>query len=449
MHGYVRSRQFHVNARRSRPRQRGSVLVPSAAAWRQATQHPRHGGAARWCTNIYPRSLADATGDGVGDLEGIRAHLDHLAWLGVDALWLSPVFRSPMADFGYDVSDHCDIDPLFGTLADFDRLLADAHARGIRLLLDFVPNHTSDRHPWFVEARRARTGPRRGWYVWREPAPGGGPPNDWVAAFGRRPPAWTFDPTTGQYYLHLFLPEQPDLDWSNPAVETAMHDVLRFWLELHLVFELPAAVLTPWDAAAWRERIAHTLDTLEPIAAWPAWVLSNHDTPRHRTRFGSEARARAAAVLLLTLPGTPFLYAGEELGLEDAVVTPDRALDPGRRDGCRAPIPWTPAAERRNVGSLRADPTSILHLYRRLLAARRASPALRLGACRLLPAPDGVLASTRILGRDRRTVLVNFAAGERAYPLTGTVAVASDGRNEGRPYRGVLKADAAVIVSGA
>jgi alpha-glucosidase len=233
--------------------------------------------------------------------------------------------------------------------------------------------------------------------------------------------------------------------------------------ELHLVFELPAAVLTPWDAAAWRERIAHILDTLGPIDAWPTWVLSNHDTPRHRTRFGSEARARAAAVLLLTLPGTPFLYAGEELGLEDAVVTPDRALDPGGRDGSRAPIPWTAAAnhgwpavpwlpwppgpECRNVGSLRTDPTSILYLYRRLLAARRSSPALRLGICRLLPAPDGVLAYTRIVGHDRRTVVVNFAASERAYPLSGTVVVASDGRDEGRPYRGALDADAAVIVS--
>jgi len=180
---------------------------------------------------IYPRSFADATGDGVGDLAGIRGRLDHLAWLGVDALWLSPIFRSPMKDFGYDVADYCDVDPLFGTLADFDRLLAEAHARGMRVLLDWVPNHTSDQHPWFRASRASRESPKRAWYVWRDPAPGGGPPNNWLAAFPRGTPAWTFDAATGQYYLHLFLPEQPDLDWSNPDVRRAMHDVLRFWLE--------------------------------------------------------------------------------------------------------------------------------------------------------------------------------------------------------------------------
>src|SRR6185503_20433241 len=180
---------------------------------------------------IYPRSFADGNGDGVGDLAGIRRRLDHLAWLGVDAVWLSPIFRSPMADFGYDVSDYRDIDPLFGTLGGFDALLAEAHARGLRVLLDWVPNHTSDRHPWFIESRRSRTSPKRDWYVWRDPAPGGGPPNNWVAAFGAHPPAWTFDAATGQYYLHQFLAAQPDLDWSNPAVEAAMQAELRFWLD--------------------------------------------------------------------------------------------------------------------------------------------------------------------------------------------------------------------------
>ena len=494
---------------------------------------------------LYPRSFADADGDGIGDLEGIRRRLDHLAWLGVDALWLSPIYPSPMADFGYDVADYCDVDPRFGTLAGFDKLLAEAHARGLRVLLDWVPNHTSDRHPWFVESRASRTSPRRGWYVWRDPAPGGGPPNDWTAAFPSGTPAWTLDPATGQYYLHLFLPEQPDLDWSNPEVVRAMHAVLRFWLdrgvdgfrvdvvhalgkdprlpddppglagiphaalndhesthailralrrlmdgypgdrvlvgevwlllarthasyygcgdELHLVFELPLAVLTPWDAAAWRERIAHVAATHDPIGAWPTWVLSSHDVPRHRTRFGSEARARAAAVVLLTLRGTPFLYQGEELGLEDAEIPRERAVDPAGRDGCRAQIPWDaspghgwggaapwlpwpPEPERRNVETLRADPGSILHLYSRLLAARRASPALHRGACCLLGAPDGVLAYERSEGGDRRVVLVNLTGDEVPVTAAGMVEIASDGRGEGEPFRGVLGADQAVVL---
>jgi len=178
---------------------------------------------------IYPRSFMDANGDGVGDLEGIRRRLGHLSWLGVDALWLSPCFPSPMKDFGYDVADYCDIDPVFGTLADFDRLLAEAHARGLRVILDFVPNHTSDQHPWFQASRRSRDDPKRDWYVWRDPAPDGGPPNNWQSTFGG--PAWELDPATGQMYLHSFLKEQPDLDWRNPEVEAAMHDALRFWLD--------------------------------------------------------------------------------------------------------------------------------------------------------------------------------------------------------------------------
>jgi alpha-glucosidase len=178
---------------------------------------------------IYPRSFMDANGDGVGDLDGIRARLDHLAWLGVDAIWLSPIFPSPMADFGYDVSDYCAIDPVFGTLADFDRLLAEAHARGIRVILDWVPNHTSDAHAWFRESRASRANPKRDWYVWRDPLPGGAPPNNWQSIFGG--PAWQLDPATGQFYLHSFLVEQPDLNWRCPALVDAMHATLRFWLD--------------------------------------------------------------------------------------------------------------------------------------------------------------------------------------------------------------------------
>jgi alpha-glucosidase len=178
---------------------------------------------------IYPRSFMDANGDGTGDLQGIIARLDYLAWLGVDAIWISPIFPSPMADFGYDVANYVDVDPLFGSLADFDHLLAETHARGMKLLLDFVPNHTSDAHPWFVAARSGRENPKRNWYIWRDPAANGGPPNNWTSFFGGD--AWTFDPATGQYYLHLFDPKQPDLNWRNPAVRTAMYDALRFWLD--------------------------------------------------------------------------------------------------------------------------------------------------------------------------------------------------------------------------
>jgi alpha-glucosidase len=178
---------------------------------------------------IYPRSWADGDGDGIGDLPGVTARLDHLAWLGVDALWLSPIYPSPMADFGYDVADHADVDSLLGSLADFDELVAAAHGRGLRVILDFVPNHTSDRHDWFIASRSARDDPRRDWYVWRDPAADGGPPNNWRSRFGGGP-AWTLDRATGQYYLHTFLPEQPDLNWRNPQVCDAMCDVLRFWM---------------------------------------------------------------------------------------------------------------------------------------------------------------------------------------------------------------------------
>jgi alpha-glucosidase len=493
---------------------------------------------------IYPRSFGDSNGDGVGDLEGIRRRLDHLAWLGVDAIWLSPFYRSPMKDFGYDVSDYCDVDPLFGELSAFDRLLADAHARGLRVLVDWVPNHTSEQHPWFVEARSSSTSPRRSWYHWRD-APPDRPPNNWRAAFGEAP-AWTWDAATAQWYLHLFLPEQPDLNWENPEVVAAMHATLRFWLErgvdgfrvdvvnclgkdpafpdlaaeraripacalvdeprthalirgirrvleeypdervmvgevalpwtdrvatyygqgdeLHLAFNFPP-LYAPWDAAAWRERVADAATQLDPRGAWPTWVLSNHDNRRHRTRYGSEARARAAALLLLTLRGTPFLYAGEELGLEDAVIPDARRVDPGGRDGCRAPIPWEaeephgwagaepwlpwpPEAARRSVEAQCADAGSILQLYRRLLAVRRVSPALALGDFELLPASDGVLAYRRRCGPDLRTVLVNFSDEPRELFLPGPLRVelASDGGGEGSPYRGALAPAQALIL---
>ena len=493
---------------------------------------------------IYPRSFADADGNGVGDLEGVRRHLDHLAWLGVDAVWLSPFYPSPMADFGYDVADFCGVDPLFGDLGGFDRLLAEAHDLGIRVVVDLVPNHTSDQHPWFQESRTSRGSPKRDWYVWRD---GGGPevpPNNWLGAFVDGGRAWTWDEATEQWYLHQFLPQQPDLNWANPEVVEAIHDVMRFWLdrgvdgfridvvhcigrdpafpddvspwselphcvsnehesthehirglrrlvdgyagdrviigetalpgtrwvapyygdgdELHLAFNF-ATLHAPWDAAAWRKRVERIEELLDPRGAWPSWVLSNHDVPRHRTRYGgTEARARAAAVALLTQRGTPFLYAGEELGLEDAVIPPDQVVDPGGRDGCRAPLPWTaaaghgwgadpwlpfpPEAAARSVEVERADEGSVLHLYRRLLAARRGSPALELGDQRLLDTPEGTLGWARSWDDDQRTVVLNMSDTAVDVAATGTVEVASDGEGEGQPFSGRLAADTAVLL---
>lgn len=489
---------------------------------------------------IYPRSFADTTGNGIGDLEGVRQHLNHIVRLGVDAVWLSPFFPSPMADFGYDVSDYCDVNPVFGTLDDFDRLLAEAHEQGLRVIIDWVPNHTSDQHPWFDQSRSSRDNPKRGWYVWRDGDPGK-PPNNWRRAWSKLP-AWTWDEHTQAWYLHMFLPQQPDLNWMNPEVVEAMHETLRFWLDrgvdgfrmdvihligkgadladygkdeasrralnfdegskrlirdmrslidtypgdrvmvgevyildtarvasycadglLQLAFNFPP-LWAPWTAEAWREQLGTGHREMERVGGWPTWTLSNHDHKRHRTRFGSEATARAAAVLLLTQRGTPFLYAGEELGLEDAEVPADRVVDPGGRDGCRAPIPWEraegfgwrgdpwlpwpPEPNERNVEMLEEDPTSILHLYRRLLALRRQSPALRVGNWTWLPAPDGALAYQRVSGPDRRTAIVNFTDHELLVPLDEAwrVEIASDGHGDGDLYSGTVPPSAGLVL---
>jgi len=516
---------------------------------------------------IYPRSFMDANGDGVGDLRGILQRLDYLEWLGVDALWLSPIYPSPMADFGYDVADYTSIHPLFGTLEDFDALLAAAHARGLRVLLDLVPNHTSSEHPWFQEARASRANPKRDWYIWRDPAPDGGPPNNWLAYFGGS--MWTFDQATGQYYLHSFLPEQPDLNWRNPEVKAAIFDAMRFWLDrgvdgfridvidrmykdealrdnppnpdyvegrdnpgwsqirlysenqpgigaliaefravfdayedrvsigeiaystdpraitgfysastaegerpaLHLPFNF-ALILLPWRA----RDIQAFVDAYEaalPAGAWPNYVLGNHDMTRVATRLG-DAGARLAALLLLTLRGTPFIYQGEELGLRDGPVPPERYQDPQgintgvSRDPERTPFhwdggpnagfttgePWLPIApdyRELNVEAERADLRSMLALYRALIDQRRAHPALTIGDYRALPAPEDCFIYLREHGDERFLIALNFSRATRTAslpePTAGEIVISTQLDRHGpvlldalalRPEEGVL-----------
>jgi alpha-glucosidase len=435
---------------------------------------------------IYPRSFQDSDGDGIGDLEGIRSRLDHLAWLGVDALWLSPIYPSPLADFGYDVSDYTDVDPVFGTLEGFERLVAEAGEHGLGVLMDIVPCHTSIEHPWFRE--------HPDWYIWADG------PNNWAAAFGGS--AWSA--RDGRFYLHSFYPEQPDLDWRNPEVIAAMQDVLRFWLDrgaagyrvdaidrllkdpelrddppasqryglpvrsdqAHLALTnsrnapdmgealakireacgdaflvgevyLPSSkwqpylehfdavfgfelLFAPWDAEALRRAIEAT--TRQPGAAW---VMSNHDFGRLATRFGAE-NARAAAMLLLTLPGTAFLYQGDEIGQGDGPPG-ESVYDRAGRDRFRHPMqwtggptggftsgePWLPMVDpaEHNVEAQRSDPRSMLWLVRELIALRR-----ELGdSFELLDAPAGMVA----FRRGPCEVAVNTTSEPLPTPLRG------------------------------
>ncbi|MGY1742782.1 MULTISPECIES: alpha-amylase family glycosyl hydrolase [unclassified Blastococcus] len=469
---------------------------------------------------VYPRSFADGDGDGVGDLRGLRERLDHLSALHVSAVWLSPVFPSPMADFGYDVADYCDVDPLFGTLDELDRLIADCHERGIRVLLDWVPNHSSDQHPWFRASRSSRNDPRRDWYVWRDSAPDGGPPNDWRSEFSAVGPAWSFDDHTGQWYLHSYTPQQPDLNWDNPAVEAAMHDVVRFWLDrgvdglridalqrlgkdpllrsnagsdrrhdqdwepvaherlrgirrvvdeysdrmvvgevylldlrrvvdylgggdqLHMAHNFVFLHL-PWEAAAFRRVIEEFAALAEP-EAWPAWFLGNHDHSRIASRYDGgghgPARARVAALLLTALRGTPFVYQGDELGLPDAQIPPDRVVDVDGRDPERAPLPWSPPstagpgdgfttgqpwlplvadAEALSVERQAADPQSTLALVRRLGELRAGSSILQTGTQHLLDAGPDLLAWTRADASGRVLAAANFASEPRELGVAG------------------------------
>ncbi|WP_027132596.1 alpha-amylase family glycosyl hydrolase [Geminicoccus roseus] len=485
---------------------------------------------------IYPRSFQDTDGDGIGDLEGIRRRLDHLAWLGVDAVWVSPIYPSPMADFGYDVADYCGIDPMFGTMDDFDRLVGEIHARGLKLILDFVPNHTSDQHPWFQESRRSRSSPKRDWYIWRDAAPDGGPPNNWNSNFGGS--GWEWDEATGQYYYHAFLKEQPDLNWRNPEVQAAMHDVLRFWMrrgvdgfrvdviwhlmkdatfrdnppnpaydpsqgdinktlqvystdqpEVHDIVAGMRSVLEEFDDRvligeiylpverlvayygenlegahlpfnfqlihmAWDAGdIAALVEEYEaaiPKGGWPNWVLGNHDQTRIAGRVGP-AQARVAAMLLLTLRGTPTMYYGDEIGIGRVEIPPGAVQDPWEknepglglgRDPQRTPMqwegslhagfttgrPWLPVAPNAtvcNVAALAKDQGSILTLYRRLIEFRRRHPALSIGSYVGAHVDGKAFAYERRHDGERLLIALNFCGEAQTVPLPDD---APDGR---------------------
>ncbi|MEV0590106.1 alpha-amylase family glycosyl hydrolase [Nonomuraea cavernae] len=486
---------------------------------------------------IYPRSFADSGGDGIGDLPGVISRLDHLESLGVDAIWLSPFYPSPLADFGYDVSDFENVDPVYGTLADFDQLLRRAHERGIRVLVDLIMNHTSAEHPWFAESRSSRTDPKRDWYIWADPGPGGGPPNNWLSAFEKCGPAWTLDEATGQFYLHSFTPGQPDLNWRNPEVRAAMHKVWRFWLDrgvdgfrvdvahrllkdaalrdnpaevaharrhvthpgarqrnldlpetqdvlrelrstldsyggrialgevpisddrrlaayfggdgLHTAFHI-AFWEQPWQGSAFREVVDRLAGLARP-GALPTYALATHDISRTVTRFGGGGRLRVAAMMLLTLRGVPCVYYGEEIGMADAQPPLDLVLDVDGRDGARVPmqwdatgcgftgaeLPWLPFADGQaevNVARQQDDPDSLLNLYRRLIAFRRASAALRSGDYRSLETPGHVFAYLRSAPGERLLVALNFAPHSTSVavpdlPLEGQVELSTGARS--------------------
>jgi alpha-glucosidase len=470
---------------------------------------------------IYPRSFQDSNGDGIGDLPGIIGRLPYLRGLGIDAIWLSPIFPSPMADFGYDICNYTGVDPIFGTLNDFDLLVGSAHAGNLKVILDLVPNHTSDQHPWFLESRSSRDNPKRDWYLWRQPREDGSAPNNWMSEFGGS--AWTYDAHTQQYYYHGFLAEQPDLNWRNPAVRQAVYDVMRFWLrrgvdgfrvdviwhlikdaefrdnppnpnfrpgrpphqavvplystdrpetleviaemrrvvdefdhrvligEIYLPIERLVAYYgrdlsgahLPFNftllSAPWHARdIAKLIDDYEralPAGAWPNWVLGNHDRPRIASRVG-RAQARVAAMLLLTLRGTPTMYYGDEIGMQQVVIAPDHVRDPFEknvpgigvgRDGCRTPMqwdatahggfttgaPWLPLASnysRESVANLAADVGSILNLYRALIDLRKNAPELVSGNYVPVAATGNLLAYRRELDGKALLVVLNLAS---------------------------------------
>ena len=515
--------------------------------WRQAVFY-----------QIYPLSFADFDGDGYGDLRGIITKLDYLNdTLGVDALWISPFYKSPMRDWGYDISDHCEVDPLFGSLADAKQLIDEIHQRDMRVIFDYVINHTSDQHPWFVESRSSRDNPKRDWYVWRD-GRGEKPPTNWVSVFSG--PAWTYDEATGQWYRHTYLSEQPDLNWRNPEVVQAMLDIARFWLDLgvdgfrvdaaHQMMKdpqerdnppAPADYQRPWkdmgpyddfihlydfghpdvhdahrqfrrvldsyphqpvsvgeihifDLPEWASYYGEDLDQLHmpfnfhlmasdwdvpslratieavlwnvPVGAWTNWTMGNHDEIRLSSRL-PDAHDRLAALLLLTLRGTPFLYYGDELGIDEVEVPEGMRRDPWgasvealSRDGARTPMcwsavpgggftapgvePWLPLSDKldtRNVDAQLGEPGSMLNMYRRLLRLRRESAALRVGSFLTHPSStDEVLVYRRESDDETMTVALNLSDSPKEVAIrSGRVVFSTLDPTRTDPFRRTLE----------
>jgi alpha-glucosidase len=458
----------------------------------------------------YPRSFADSNGDGIGDLAGLHRRLDYLHWLGVDGIWLNPTFPSPNRDWGYDVSDYCDVHPDLGTMADLDALTAAAGGLGIRILLDLVPAHTSDQHEWFIQSRRSRESPRRSWYIWRDEADGR------QSAFGGG--AWTYDEGTAQYYHHLFLAEQPDLNWMQPDARDAFDEIVRFWFDrgvagfrIDVVHELVKdppgqpnrpeihRVLRRWrqladayeperlllgetwvmdldelatfygqgdelqlgfnfpfmfaglEATALADVVKRTEDVL-PGASLPVWALSNHDVVRFPTRMCDEedAKVRCALLALLTLRGTSVLYYGDELGMRQVEIPPDRVHDVHGRDGARTPMPWGDAEWREpwlpagdNVASVaeqRADAGSVLSFCRDAIALRGSREDLAVGGYTPLAEEAGVWAWQRGEGT---AVALNLKDSSAELSLAGDVLLSTKGRSDPsrlEPWEGVVVA---------
>lgn len=501
---------------------------------------------------IYPRSFKDANGDGTGDLKGIMEKLDYLEWLGVDAIWISPFYPSPMDDFGYDITDYTGIHPIFGSMEDFDALLSLTHEKGMKLILDLVPNHTSYLHPWFKEARSSRDNPKRDWYIWRDPKPDGGPPTNWQSVFGGS--GWEFDQKTEQYYYHAFLKEQPDLNWRNPEVKKAMLEVMQFWLDkgidgfrvdviwhmvkddlfrdnppnpdykegkpdytryitsysedqplvhdiiaemrklmdgygdklligeiylplnklvtyygkenkgVHLPFNFQL-IRVDWHAESIYALVNEYEGSLPP-GGWPNWVLGNHDKERILSRVG-EKQARLAAVLLLTLRGTPTMYYGDEIGMHDIEIPPERIQDPKEytmpgysRDPQRTPMqwndqefagfsevePWLPIADDypiRNVEKEKEDPDSMLFFYKKLLDLRRQEPALQLGEFVPLGLTGEMMVYKRVFNNEEYMIAINFgkqkACFKPDFSFTGIIKIATEKEQEGKELEGAIE----------
>ncbi|MCU7551880.1 alpha-amylase family glycosyl hydrolase [Chitinophagaceae bacterium LB-8] len=514
---------------------------------------------------VYVRSFQDSNGDGIGDIQGIIQRLDYLQWLGVTAIWVTPVFPSPMKDLGYDISDYTGIHPLFGSMSDFDELLRQVHNRGMKLIIDFVPNHTSDQHPWFIESCSSKENPKRDWYYWYDAKPGGNPPNNWLSVLGGS--AWEWDKRTGQYYYHAFLKEQPDLNLWNPEVQQEIKKVMQFWLdkgvdglridvmwhlakdeklrdnpinpgykpempdcdqllqiyscdqpEVHDVVHFLREVIDdykdkvmlgeiylpihrivpyygsdnkgahlpgnfqllflPWQA----QQIGIAIDQYEaalPDQAWPNWVIGNHDRSRLIERIG-DAQSKVAALLLLTLRGTPIMYYGDEIGMRNVPIPKEEWQDPQgllmpdknlSRDPQRTPMQWNVSAHagfttgkpwlrldenflENNVELQKHDPNSLLCFYKRLIQLRQEEPSLQTGDYYPVITDNNTLAYIRRRKDEKAFLIVLNLTGEpkifkpKNNHLQGKVIFSTINKNEHAVFKAheTLEANEALVV---